>query len=233
MQDTERAVVRLTEHHTEHTDAGPVEWPPLLTWLERSVTEIVKRGNAGSNGAGIPIDFEARRVLDNIRRQCALMREGLYLSRRGESLITDAAEAWDTAKVARKKKEVDDERWLLICDEFAKWVQAIEAEHAIRPRKMELTTPCPRCGNRWMLELVDEDRPEIGSDRKAAVVIEYAEGRAPIAECRVAGCEAMWVGWAQVAQLGFIVQAEMDLAVLDACGIRLSLETNDNGVIPV
>lgn len=224
MESTERAVVRLTEPHTEHTDAGPVEWPPLLVWLEQSVTEVVKRGGAGSNGAGVPIDFEALHLLNRIRKACGQIREALFLTRKTGNLATDTAEAWTITKLARDRHEVDDAQWERICDEFEKWVQQITAEQDVRARKMELTVPCPRCGNRWVEEAVDALHPELGSDRKPAVVIEYAEGRAPIAECRVAGCEAMWVGWAQVAQLGFIVQANMDLAVLDACGIDLSLD---------
>lgn len=39
-----RAAERLTENHTEHTEAGSAEWPPLIMWLEQSATEVVKRG---------------------------------------------------------------------------------------------------------------------------------------------------------------------------------------------
>lgn len=223
MESTERAVVRLTEDHTEMTEAGATEWPPLLRWLEQSVTEMVKRGGAGSSGAGIPIDFEALRVLDDVKKACGQIREAMYLPKRGHGLISDVVEAWAASKQARNRQEVDDAQWAKITDELESWVSRIEAEQNMRPRKMELTVPCPNCGNRWFEETPDENYPE-DRDQKPAVVIEFGEGRAPVAECRVPACEAMWAGWKQVAMLGFTIQADMDLAVLEACGIKLGIE---------
>lgn len=219
-ESTERAVTRLTEDHTEVTEAGVTEWPPLLLWLERSVTDMVKRGGAGSNGSGIPIDFEALRILDGIRRHTRLIRAGVHLPVKGYALISDVAEAWDAAKDGHEKGWVDDAAWLRICDELESWVHQIEVEQAVRPRKMELTVACPRCERRWFREDVDPKRPEL-AERKAAVVIEFGEGRAPVAECRFEDCAAMWAGWGQVATLGLSVQASMDVAVLEACGIKL------------
>lgn len=216
MEATERAIERLTQAHTEMTDAGPTEWPPLLVWLERSVTEMVKRGGAGSNGAGIPIDFEALRLLDEIKKQTAFIREVVYLPKRPGELLSDVAAAWEAVKRARGRSELEDGQWLMICEEFETWVMKIEAEQATRPRKMELTVSCPRCGERWVMD---------GDERKAAVVIEFGEGRAPVAECRNAECGALWAGWESVARLGFTVGASADLAVLDACGITLTFDT--------
>lgn len=224
MQDTERAVERLTQAHAEMTEAGPTEWPPLLVWLERSVTEMVKRGGAGSNGAGIPIDFEALHLLDNIKKQAVFIREAVYLPKRTGDLIADVTEAWEAVKQAHGKGELEDAQWALICDEFEAWVYRIEAEQMTRPRKMELTVACPRCEQRWVMEARDPKYPE-QAERKAAVVIEFSEGRAPVAECRNGECLAMWAGWAQVATLGFAVGAKADLAVLEACGITITLDT--------
>lgn len=215
MESTERAIERLTESHTEWTEAGATEWPPLLVWLEQSVTSMVKRGGAGSNGAGIPIDFEALHLLDDIKKAAALIREALYLRRKTGDLIADVREAWDVTKQARARAEVDDGQWERITSELETWVTRIEAEQAQRPRKMELTVPCPRCGHRWF---------EDDGERKTAIVIEYAEGRAPVAECRVPECEALWAGWRQIHQLGFTVGADMSVDVLKACGIDLGIE---------
>ena len=224
MEATERAIERLTQAHTEMTEAGPTEWPPLLVWLERSVTEMVKRGGAGSNGAGIPIDFEALHLLDNIKKQTALIREAVFLPKKTGTLLEDIAGAWKIVKMSRDRNELEDSQWLMICEEFETWVQQIEAEQATRPRKMELTVACPRCEQRWVMEARDPKYPE-QAERKAAVVIEFSEGRAPVAECRNAECLAMWAGWAQVATLGFTVGAKADLAVLEACGITITLDT--------
>lgn len=67
MQDTGRGVIRLTEDHAEHSEVGATEWPPLITWLKQSVTEMVKCGGAGSGIAHLQIDFEALRLLDGIK----------------------------------------------------------------------------------------------------------------------------------------------------------------------
>lgn len=207
------AVMRLTETHTVHTEAGPTEWPPLIEWLERSVTEVVKRGGAGSGGDGIPIDFEALRLLDRIKRETVWMREALYMPRKQGSLIFDMAQAWARTKQLRCSGDIPDDQWERIGDAFIGWVADILKEQEARARKMELTVACPACDTRWIID---------GEDRKSAVVIEFGEGRAPVAECRAEGCERIWAGWAQVHALGVTVGAVSDAAVLAACGLDTS-----------
>lgn len=216
MESTERAVVRLTEHHTEMTEGGPVEWPPLLVWLDNAVTEQVKRGQAGSGGAGSPINMGALALLQRIEHGIKQMREALYMPS-SRDVAESMREAWEAAKTYRQHGELEDTQWERICDAFPSWVNDIEAEWDDRTRRMELTVPCPRCETRWVMEDSNgEDK------RRAAVWVEYAEGRAPIAECRVPECAAMWVGWADVATLGFSLGAQQDVEVLAACGIDLS-----------
>lgn len=237
MQNTERAVERLTQDHTEHTDAGATEWPPLITWLEQSVTEMVKRGGAGSGGAGIPIDFEALRLLDSIKKDVRRIRKGLFMFGRTPELIEAVKTTWEAAKHDREHGKIDDTEWEIINDTITGWAASIEGEQSTRPRKMELIVPCPRCGHRWIqdhIKIDGVDVPDPNGERKAAVVIEFGEGRAPVAECRVADCEAIWAGWKQVGLLGVTVGAEQNLAILEAAGIKLDFgtpEMNDNGVI--
>lgn len=209
MQSTERAVVRLTEDHTEMTEGGAVEWPPLLVWLESAVTEIVGRKGGGAGGAGVPLNADALDLLQFIDRRVRMMREALHLPSQG-GRVKDTAVVWEATVTERKGGRMDDEQWERITDELGDWVTRIEALYD-RPRKMEVTVPCPRCEERWMLDA--------NGDRVAAVAVEFAEGRAPVAECRVDGCAAMWVGWADVARLGFTLGAAQDMAVLAACGI--------------
>lgn len=217
MQAIDYAVTRLTETHTVQTDAGPVEWPPLVVWLERSVTEVVKRGGAGGNGAGIPIDFEALRLLDRIKREVAWMREALYMPRKGDGLLSDVAAAWARTKELRASGDVPDDQWERICEAFEDWVQAIISEQEARARMMELTVPCPSCGTRWILE--DQDGEE---KRRSAVWIEYGEGRAPVAECRAPDCGTMWAGWREITTLGVTVGVEQNVEILAACGIDMT-----------
>lgn len=212
MESTERAVVRLTEHHTEHTEAGVVEWPPLLLWLESRITEIVGRKGGSGAGAGVPLNTEALELMQHIDKRLRLMLEAVHARVTGDR-VADTRTVWETASNERTGGRMDDEQWGRITGELEDWVLRIETEDD-RPRKMELTVPCPRCEVRWMLE---------EGDRKAAVVIEFSPGRAPIAECRVQDCGAMWVGWGEVARLGFTVGADQDRAVLAACGIDAPL----------
>lgn len=215
MEATERAIVRLTEHHTELTEGGTVEWPPLLVWLNGAVTEQVKRGQAGSGGTGSPIDMAALALLQRIEKGVRQMREVLYLpiAKPSTGMVR---ETWDIAQMFRSNGELDDDQWESITDAFPTWVTEIESEWDGRTRRMELTVPCPRCETRWILE------PDNGEDkRRSAVWVEYSEGRAPVAECRVEGCGAMWVGWADVARLGYSVGAVQNAEVLAACGIDL------------
>lgn len=209
MESTERAVERLTADHSEVAEGGHiVEWPPLLVWLETRVTEIVGRKGGSGAGAGVPLNTDALELLQHIDRRLRMMREALYLPSQG-GRIKDTQIVWEAAVTERNGQRMDDEQWERITVELEDWVHRIQAEDD-RPRKMELTVPCPRCDTRWVLD---------NGDRVAAVVIEFAEGRAPVAECRVEDCAAIWGGWAEVAKLGFTVGAEADLAVLAACGI--------------
>lgn len=225
MNDVERAVERLTENHVEETEAGPVSWPPLLTWLEKSVTEMVKRGGAGSGGAGIPIDFEALHLLDRIKRELRSLCDARFICPSHPTVVDTLKHYWGAAKVDFRCGYIAEAEWALVCEKITGWVIAIEAEQNVRPRKMELTVPCPRCETRWVQEVDDEGEPLADGEVKAAVVIEFGEGRAPVAECRMAACDALWAGWEAVATLGVTINANMDMEVLKACGIDLKIDT--------
>lgn len=208
MEATERAVVRLTEEHTEMTEAGATEWPPLLSWLRERITDINQRGN-GSGGQGIPINNDALEVLNFIERRYRLLCDAAYLGY-SHDLVAGVKEVWRVLRAERAGGRIDDHQWENIEAEFPDWVARIEGEQE-RPRKMELTVPCPRCETRWVLDELER--------RVAAVVVEFAPGRAPVAECRVEECATIWAGWPEVAKLGFTVGAEQDRLILEACGI--------------
>ncbi|MBK0418292.1 hypothetical protein JD276_04510 [Leucobacter sp. CSA1] len=216
---------RLTEDHVEVVDGHATEWPPLLQWLENSVTEIVARNGGGGGGNGIPINEDALLLLDHVRKRIKMMGAALFLPLTGD-VIADTQAAWAKAQDERTGNRMDDPAWEAICDEFPDWVQRITAADD-RPHRMEMTTPCPRCDARWVYEI---DRNEFDTamlsptdPRKAALVCEWNIGRAPVAECRNPDCGTLWAGWAEVARLGFTIGARQDAAVLDACGISLEL----------
>lgn len=208
MNVTEYAVHRLTEPHTIQVEGHTTEWVPLLLWIKERVTANDGRGN-GSGGIGIPLNDDALEVLQNIetkyRELCATVRLAA-----NNDLVAGVRQLWETIVTEQAGGRLTDQQWESMCDEFPAWVAQIEGEQE-KPRKMELTVPCPRCENRWLID-------DLGR-RVSAVVVEFAPGRAPVAECRVTECAALWAGWAQVARLGFTIGAEQDVHVLAACGI--------------
>lgn len=209
MEAISRAVVRLTEDHTEHTEAGVTEWPPLLVWLEDAITEVVGR-SGGAGGGGVPLNTDALELLNYIDGRIKLMRDALHLKPLG-ARIDEVERLWRTAQDERAGGRMDDEQWETIGDEFIGWVHRIEAEDD-RPRKLELTVPCPRCEQRWVME---------NDQRVSAIRIEFKAGQAPVADCRNQDCLAIWAGWKDVAALGYTVGAEQNIAVLEACGIKI------------
>lgn len=222
MESTERAVTRLTEPHTEIAGGGhSTEWPPLLDWLDNAIREQVKRGSAGGGGSPSPIDLTALALFQRIEYGVRQMREALYLP-----IMRDVKgairEAWDAAKTYRASGEMDDDQqWERICDAFPRWVADIETEWDDRTRRMEMTVPCPSCGTRWVLEKDDPRDPREEPKRRSAVWVEFAEGRAPVGECRALECGAYWVGYTDMAKLGIAIGATPDAEVLAACGIEL------------
>lgn len=226
MDSAEYAVSRLTEHHSVMTDAGEVTWPPLLVWLNDAVTEQVKRGQAGSGGTGSPINTEALVILQRIEAGMKQMRQALYLPPMRDLMLA-VPDTWGRAQTYRHNGELEDQQWERICDAFPKWVADIEAEWDDRTRRMEVIVPCPSCGERWILEADENDKHSAGT-RRSAIVVEWAEGRAPTAECRAADCGLFQVGWEAVARLGFTIGAEQNLEILKACGIDLGQSIADS-----
>lgn len=234
---TDHNVERLTRPHTIDTEGHVTNWPALIDWISDAITEKVRRGGASSGEGDAGLNEGALRILRRIERGTASFRAWLYVTpRSGAGVKSDLEQAWATAHEYRLRGELDDEAWERIGDEIAEWVATIEAEWEDRPSRMELTVPCPECDTRWII-VEPEDATVLTNifgnklgkavhspeKRRAAVTIEYAEGRAPVALCGAAGCEKIWVGWEQIIDLGGALDATPDMAVLRACGIDLNL----------
>lgn len=184
MIDTDEAVRKLTERHTEHVSGVTVEHDPLLIELQDSASAQSGRGTGGG-GQGIPINLGVIEVQDHIRRRLALMRKAFNLTPT-KNLIEGTREAWNTAKTERAGARVDDMAWERIEAEYVDWVRRITEEVA-PPSVVEMVTPCPEC---------DETRALLRGDEVQAVVVKwYPEelDRAPLGKCRFCGHE--WVGW--------------------------------------
>lgn len=227
MSDVARAVERLTQPHTEVENGHPVEWPPLLEWLEQSIHEVTGR-TGGSGDGGAPFNEDALRLKKRITKRLKLIYDALYMPWT-PNLIQATEAAWRYAQEERNGGRMDDQQWEMIGEEFINWVQRIEAEDN-RPMSLPLDR-CPRCSVSRVYPARDSDGERIylldpqhhDDPAKPAVVIEWDEGRAPVGECRSPECDGYWVGWQAVANLGFTLGATQDLAVLSACGITLDL----------
>lgn len=184
MEATERAVVRLTQDHTEWEDGKPVERSPLLVELAESATAQDGRGS-GSGGAGIPINLGVIAIQDHIKRRLSRLRNYLALPPT-KDVLAGTVEAWAYAKDERAGQRITDEAWLKIEAEFPEWVQRI-TEEVSPPTTTEILTACTSCG---------ETKAWVRGDMVSAVVVKwYPEelDRAPIAKCRF--CEFEGVGW--------------------------------------
>lgn len=184
MESTERAVVRLTEAHTEHEGGKAVERGPLLVELAESATAQGARGS-GSGGAGIPINLGVIELQAHIGRKLKLMEKALFL-RPVKDHVEATKAVWAYAKDERAGGRIDDAAWEQFEREFPDWVHRI-TEEVSPPASTEMIAPCPECG---------ETRAIYRGDSVTAVVVKwYPEelDRAPIGKCRF--CEAEWVGW--------------------------------------
>ena len=209
MFDTDEAVRKLTETHEEIAGSGAL-WPPLLEWLEDLAVQKRTKGKQ-ANSPGIPLNEDALQLRDKIDGQLKLMREALGFQK--DNRIDDTITAWIRAKHLYQSGALEQEVFLRFVDEFKSWVTLILSLSEI-PTKLELTVPCPRCEQRWVMD---------GDDRRAAVVVEYRPGQVPVGECRNDECEAIWAGWEQISRLGITVGSGVDMKVLEACGISLKI----------
>lgn len=184
MEATNRAVVRLTEAHTEFEDGKTVERSPLLAELADSATAQDGRGSGGG-GAGIPINLGVIALQDHIARKLKQMQAALYM-RPVKDLVEATKTVWAYARTERAGGRIDDTAWEQFEREFPDWVHRI-TEEVSPPTSTEMIAPCPECG---------ETRAFLRGDTVTAVVVKwYPEelDRAPIGKCRF--CDAEWVGW--------------------------------------
>ena len=184
MESTDRAVVRLTEAHTEHENGKAVERGPLLVELAESATAQGARGS-GSGGAGIPINLGVIALQDHIASKLKQMQLALFM-RQIKDPIEATKAVWAFVVTERAGGRIDDTAWERFEREFPDWVHRI-TEEVSPPTSTEMIAPCPNCG---------ETRAFVRGDSVTAVVVKwYPEelDRAPIGKCRF--CEAEWVGW--------------------------------------
>lgn len=213
METTERAVVRLTEEHTEVVDGAVGVAEPLLEQLrEARYPNLGKTKGGGGNGD--VIDFQAVAIYENID---GIVRSWLehYRQHSTGELIPLVKRLHEILKAEHAGGRLDDPERMLSM--FTKLATRID-DFFDPPREFELTAPCPECGSGRVPE---GDEPESGrpDDRplKWAVRVPVRAGYAVVAECHE--CGRMWAGRDDLTELAECMGLEVDwVALREASG---------------
>lgn len=201
MQDTDRAVVRLTKAHTMQLEGTEYECEALLKQLRDAMTSSLGVGSGGGSGDGGLINVAAFTLWENIDGVARAWLREWGRDHQGE--LADVIRRLHVAiQTAHVNETIDTDMRERLDAMFGQWVTMIE-DLFDPPRQKELTEPCPRCGERY-----DED----GDTRRAAVVIPIKKGRALVAECRC--CGALWVNETQLLELADGMGIEVDFTAL-------------------
>lgn len=201
MQNSERAVERLTETHTVHLDGAEYECEPLLKQLREAMTSSIGAGSGGGSGDGGLINVAAFTLweqIDGVARAWLLELERF----RGDDLPGVIKRLPAAIQAAHANSILTDDQREELDSYPARWVALIE-DLFDPPHTKELTAPCPQCGERFH---------EDGDTRRAAVIIPVKRGRAVIAECRC--CGAMWATETQLLELAEGMGIEVNFAAL-------------------
>ncbi|MCW2287023.1 hypothetical protein EDF60_1674 [Leucobacter luti] len=208
MQDTERAVERLTEIHTEMFDGAAGISAPLLELLREARYPNLGR-TKGGGGSGDMLDTQAVSMYENIdgivRAWLAHFRE----PHAGE-LVPLTRRLHEVLRAEHAGGRLEDAEKLFSM--FPQWVAQID-DYFDPPKEYELTAPCPECEAERIPE-GEEPKPGKPDERpyKWAVRVPIKVGRAVVAECHA--CGRMWGGRDQLTQLGEAMSAEVDWAQL-------------------
>lgn len=195
MEATARAVVRLTEEHTELVDGATGTCGPLLLMLWEARYPNLG-GTKGGAGTGDILDLQAMTMYENID---GIVRSWLNHFREhstGELIdLTKRLYVVLQAEHAGARLEDPDRMFSM----FPKWVAQIE-DYFDPPKEYELTADCPECGSG---RIANED-----GAMKWAVRVPVKIGRAVVAECHA--CGRMWAGRDDLTELAEAMDIEVD-----------------------
>lgn len=206
--ETARAVVRLTEEHSEVIDGAVGTSGPLLELLREARYPNLGR-TKGGGGSGDMLDVAAMTIYENID---GIVRSWLahYRIHSTGELIPLVRRLHETigAEHAGGRLEHPEEMFGM----FEKWVRQIE-DHFDPPRMYELTGACPECGSERIPE-GEEPKEDEQDDRpyKWAVRIAVKIGHAVIPECYA--CGKMWATRDELTDLAERMGAEVDWLAL-------------------
>lgn len=204
MEATERAVVRLTEPHTELVDGRVGESGPLLEML-REARYPNLGGTKGGAGKGDVLDVQAMTMYENID---GIVRSWLnhYREHTTGDLIPLTRRLYQVLRTEDAGGRLEDRDNMFSM--FPQWVAQIETFFD-PPKVYELTVPCPECQAGRIPE-GDEPREGERDERpyKWAMRVPVKLGHAVIAECHA--CGRMWAGRDDLTELAELTGVEVD-----------------------
>lgn len=188
--------------HEKPTVDGLVrhEQPALIDWLQKAVSSSVGKGKGGGKAARerTPLDISAFSLLEEIDgRVRSWMLD--YGDTRGE--LKRLLRAWYVKFNAVPREEADERRHFGI---VAGWRQRI-ADLMDSPTPVEITSPCPACGQVWVTRGFGGDAESI----RALWAIWREKPEDSQASCQ--GCGKTWHGVSQMRSLRIAIdEAEAD-----------------------
>lgn len=174
MEATARAVVRLTEHHTEKVGDAVGECEPMLEMLRKARYPNLGR-TKGGGGSGDMFDVKAVDMYEAIDGGVRAWL-GHFRDNTTGSLIELTQRLYQVLLAESAGGRLEDEERMF--GMFTTWVERIE-DHFDPPHEYELTADCPDCGESHAID--EEER------LKRAVRVQVKPGRALIAECFACG----------------------------------------------
>ena len=195
MEATARAVVRLTENHTEKVGDAVGECEPLLEMLRKARYPNLGRTKCGG-GDGDVFDVKAVDMYEAIDAGVRAWL-GHFRDNTTGSLIELTQRLYQVLLTEQAGGRLENEDRMF--GMFTTWVERIE-DHFDPPHEYELTADCPDCGESHAGD--DEGR------LKRAVRVQVKVGRALIAECFA--CGQLNVGETQLTDLAERMGIEVD-----------------------
>lgn len=219
MQDTERAVERLTEIHAVTVNGAIGHCGPLLEMLYEARYPNIGR-TKGGGGTGDILDMKAVTMWEAIDGGVRAWLDH-YRQPYGDDLIAATKRLHETLKGEHAGGRLEDPDHMFAM--FPTWVQRIE-DMFDPPREYELTEKCPECEAEHIL--VGDEPAEGERDERPlawAVRMEVKEGRALIAECHA--CGRMWAGQDALVRLAEAMGLDVDWVALREFAGRDEKET--------
>ena len=208
MQNTERAIERLTETHTEVIGSAIGTSGPLLTVLRDARYPNLGR-TKGGGGGGDMFDIAAVDLYEHIDGTVRSWLAEYRQEHTGDLLeLTKTLHKVLTAEYAGGRLEDPDRMFGM----FTTWMSRID-DHFDPPKEYELTAPCPECAAE-RVPTGSEPRSGEKDERpyKWAVRVPVKVGRAVVAECHA--CEALWAGRDRLTDLAESMGLEVDWVAL-------------------